>query len=404
MSELINNREFRKKKIREIILALHQGKTVDEVKKQFTEIIRDISPSELSAVEQELIDEGLGVEEVRRLCDVHLAAFKEGLESGTKPELTPGHPVHTFKLENRAIESLIAEIREILNDFLQKPEQHIHKLQEKVNLLMDIEKHYSRKENVLFPFLEKYNITGPSKVMWSHDDEIRALLKEIRRYTAAFKVEDKEIIARKLEEAFEKILAMIAKEENVLFGTALQVLTEDEWFKILQDSAEIGYCLVEPQNLWKPYNLNVTAQAESTGSVLSEKGYLRFPTGVLTPQEIYSIFNHLPVDITFVDKDGLVKFFSSNKDRIFVRSKSIIGRRVENCHPPASVDRVESLVNELASGKKDAESFWLHVGDKYVFITYIAVRNEEREFIGVLEVTQDIKPLRELSGEKRIAD
>lgn len=197
---------------------------------------------------------------------------------------------------------------------------------------------------------------------------------------------------------------MIAKEENVLFKTALKILTEDEWEKIMHDSDEIGYCLIEPQNEWKPVNLNVTASVESIGAVLSDKGYLRFPTGVLTPKEIKLIFNHLPIDITFVDKEGIVKYFSDSKDCIFVRAKSIIGRRVENCHPPASVDVVEKIVEDLASGKKDSESFWLQIKDKFALIKYIAVRDENNEFVGVLEFTQDIKPLREISGEKRIAD
>lgn len=405
MSELINNREYRKTKVKEIIKSLHQGKTVAEVQEEFSEIIKDISPTELSSVEQELMNEGLPVDEVRRLCDVHLEVFRKELEAQRDPQLIPGHPIHTFKLENRAIENLVSEIMDLLTDFWQEPNHSdILKLREKINLLMDVEKHYSRKENVLFPFLEKYEITGPSKIMWSHDDEIRDLLKEVKRLTADYDPDKKQVLASKLETVLEKIVAMIAKEENVLFKTAIQILTEDEWQQILQDSDEIGYCLVEPQNLWKPVNLNVTASVESIDAVLSNKGYLRFPTGVLTPQEINLIFSHLPADLTFVDKNGLVKFFSNNPDRIFVRSKSIIGRKVENCHPPASVDVVEKIVSELASGAKDSESFWLRMGDKFVLIKYIAVRDENNEFVGVLEFTQDINPLRELSGERRIAD
>lgn len=406
LSELINNREFRKKAIKEIILELHNGKAVEEVKRQFDEIIKDVSSVEIAAIEQELINEGLPIEEVRRLCDVHLAIFKDAIKS-EEVELIPGHPVYTFKAENRAIENLVEEVYPLL-DILksasgEEEKQTVLKLREKINLLWDVEKHYSRKENLLFPFLEKYEITGPSKIMWSHDDEIRELLKQVKRTAADYQNANKEHLISSMEEALSKIKEMITKEEKVLFNTALQVLSEDEWYYILQDSAEVGYCLIEPENRWKPVNLNVSARAEST-QMEHSKGYIKFDTGVLTAKEISLIFNHLPVDITYVDKEGLVKYFSANKDRIFVRARSIIGRKVENCHPPASLDVVEKLVEDLASGKKEHEDFWLHLGDKYVYIRYFAVRDENSEFVGVIEVSQDITPIQAITGEKRIAD
>jgi DUF438 domain-containing protein len=404
LSELINNREYRKEKTKEIILELHQGKSVEEVKGKFDEIVKDIAPEELSVIEQELINEGLPVEEVRRLCDVHLEIFKKALEKRTEIELKPGHPIHTFKLENRAIEKLVGETKEVVGDFKNNPSQeNLLKLRDKINFLWDVEKHYSRKENLLFPFLEKYEIVGPSKIMWSHDDEIRDLLKAVKKMSSAYSPEVKSELEEKLELVLTKITDMISKEEKVLFQTALKVLTEDEWYHIMEDSDEIGYCLIEPKNEWRPVNLNVKDSVPGTDADKT-KGYIKFDTGVLTPKEISLIFNHLPVDITFVDKEGIVKYFSANKERIFVRARSIIGRKVENCHPPESVAIVEKLVEDFVSGKKDSEDFWLHMGDKYVYIRYIAVRDEKGEFAGVVEVTQDINPFQAISGEKRIAD
>lgn len=404
MSELINNREYRKEKTKEIILELHQGKSVEEVKGKFDEIVKDIAPEELSAIEQELINEGLPVEEVRRLCDVHLEVFKQALEKRTEVELKPGHPIHTFKLENRAIEKLVRETKDVVEDFKNKPiQENLLKIRDKINFLWDVEKHYSRKENLLFPFLEKYEITGPSKIMWSHDDEIRDLLKEVKKLSASYSQEVKSELEEKLEQVLQKITDMISKEEKVLFQTALKVLTEDEWYHIMDDSDEIGYCLIEPKNEWRPANINVRDSVPGTDSDKA-KGYIKFDTGVLTPKEIGLIFNHLPVDITFVDKEGIVKYFSGNKERIFVRARSIIGRKVENCHPPESVAIVEKLVEDFVSGRKDSEDFWLHLRDKYVYIRYIAVRDEKGEFVGVVEVTQDINPYQAISGEKRIAD
>lgn len=404
MSELINNREYRKRKTKEIILELHEGKTVQEVKGKFDELVKDLAPAELAAIEQELMNEGLPMEDVKRLCDVHLEIFKAALEKTPEPELIPGHPIHTFKLENRAIEKLAEDIKLLLAAFFKDPgNDNVLKLREKLNLLWDLDKHYSRKENLLFPFLEKYEITGPSKIMWSHDDEIRDLLKEIKKLTSEYRPDSIKQIEDTLLLLLKKIIEMISKEEKVLFQTSLKVLTEDEWYRIMQDSDEIGYCLIEPTNEWRPVNINVSSSVNAADAQTS-KGYLRFETGVLSPREISLIFNNLPVDITYVDKEGIVKFFSANKDRIFVRARSIIGRKVENCHPPASVDIVEKLVEDLASGKKDQEDFWLHLGDKYVLIKYIALRDEHGEFLGVVEVSQDIKPLQSITGEKRIAD
>lgn len=403
MSELINNREHRKQQTKAIILELHQGKTVQEVKDKFDELVKDLAPAELAAIEQELMNEGLPMEDVKRLCDVHLEVFRTALEKAPEPELVPGHPIHTFKLENRAVEKLVEDTKTLLDTFKKDPKKdNMLQLREKLNLLGDLDKHYSRKENLLFPFLEKYEITGPSKIMWSHDDEIRALLKEIKKQTSDYTPDNIEQIEETLELLLKKAIEMISKEEKVLFLTSLKVLTEDEWYRIKEDSDEIGYCLIEPKNEWRPVNLNVTENANGIDAQTS-RGYLKFETGVLNPKEINLIFNHLPVDITYVDKEGIVKYFSANKDRIFVRARSIIGRRVENCHPPASVDIVERLVKDLASGKKDQEDFWLHLGDKYVLIKYIALRDDNNEFLGVVEVSQDIQPLLSITGEKRIA-
>lgn len=404
MSELINNRKYRKKKIRELIQAFKEGHELAELKKQFAELAKDIAPIELVAIEQQLINEGLSREDIHNLGGELLEACKDALDKTPEPQLIPGHPIHTFMQENRALEQLIDEVKTALANFLAAPgPENMYPLREKLNLLWDIEKHFSRKENILFPFLEKYEITGPSRIMWTQDDEIRDLLKEVKRITLNFRPELKSQLAEKTETLLRSITAMIAKEENILFKTALKVLTEDEWYKILQDSDEIGYCLIEPEQKWRPFNLNITGSVSGIEAD-SSNASLKFATGVLTAQEINLIFNNLPVDITYVDKEGVVKFFSANKDRIFVRSRSIIGRRVENCHPPASVEIVEKLIDDLASGRKDHEDFWLHLGDKYVFIRYLALRDEKGDFVGVLECTQDIKPLQAVQGEKRIAD
>lgn len=409
MSELINNREYRQKVLKELIKELHKGKSVDEVKPKFEEVFGDVSATEISEVEKALIMEGLPVEEIQRLCDVHAAVFKGSVQdihrpqNVQKPEETPGHPIHTFKLENREIEKLIdSRIRFHIENFNNSDNQdNINVLLEDFKALWEVDKHYLRKENLLFPYLEKYGITAPPKVMWGVDDEIRVKIKDVINALSQYDG-NKEQVVQKANDALNAVTEMIFKEENILIPMTLENLAEDEWLKIEEESDEIGYCLTKPAGKWKPVRQNVEEKIKHEGEQPSNDGYIKFETGILLPEEISAIFNTLPVDITFVGKDGTVRYFSQGKDRIFPRAKTVIGRKVQNCHPPASVHVVEKVVEDLKSGKKDHEDFWIKMKDKYVYIRYFAVRNEKGEYLGVLEFTQDIKPIQEITGEKRL--
>ena len=408
MSEVINNREYRQKVLKELIMELHDGKSVDEVKERFEKLIEGVSASEISEMEQALIMEGMPVEEIQRLCDVHAAVFKGSIEDIHKPQSPaeiPGHPLHTFKRENRALEELIdGKILPLLERFQQDDSaDNVRLLAEAFTALWEIDKHYSRKENLLFPYLEKYGITAPPKVMWGVDDEIRAAIKEVRRALEDYSGGREELV-EKARAAVDRVKEMIYKEENILFPMVTETLAEDEWIRIEEESEEIGYTLTGPQGKWQPARVDVEAKEQARGEQAFDEGYIRFSAGILKPEEINAIFNTLPIDITYVDKEGAVKFFSQGKERIFARPKTIIGRQVSNCHPPASVHIVEAIIEDLRSGKKDHEDFWLQMGDKYVFIRYYAVRNDKGEFLGVMEVTQDIAPLQAISGEKRLVE
>lgn len=409
MTELINNRQYRINLLKQIVLELHQGKSVEEVKEKFREAVKDISHEEVAAMEQALIEEGLPVEEIQKMCDVHASIFKESLDKKPEPEMIPGHPIHTFFQENRALEDLMTkEIRprlEALKSAASREDQEkvVLELLEKYNLLTDIDKHYSRKENLVFPYLEKYGITAPPKVMWGVDDEIRDGIKDVIKTLKNYNEGTRKDIINKIEQNLEQIQEMIYKEEKILFPMAANNLTEDEWYAIYQESDEIGFCLVAPDAKWEPQNINVTEKADVVADPHT-RGSIKFETGILTPKQIELIFNHLPFDITFVDKDDIVKYFSAGPERIFTRTKAVIGRSVQNCHPPASVHIVEKLVQDFKDGKKDVEEFWINMGSKMIHIRYFAVRDENGEFIGTLEVTQDITKIKELEGEKRLVD
>ena len=405
MSEIINNREYRQKELKKLIMELHEGKPIEEVKPKFEKIIEGISVAEISQLEQSLIMEGMPVSEVQRLCDVHAALFKGSIEEihrEVKPEDTPGHPIHTFKLENERIQKFIDTEIQPLIDELKQADSHsvISKLKDKLNTLLEIDKHYSRKENLLFPYLEKYGVTAPTMVMWGVDDEIRDELKDIQKLLSSYQGNREEFI-QKIEEALNKVSEMIFKEEKILFPMALEKLTEDEWANIAEESDEIGYTFVNPERIWKP-GMNKSKEETVEEIQPQQEGVVSFETGTLTFKEINVLLNNLPVDITFVDKDDVVKYFSQGKDRIFTRTKAAIGRNVQNCHPPASVHIVEKILEDFKSGRKEKEEFWIKMGERYVYIRYFALRDENGEYVGTIEVTQDIAPIQKISGEKRL--
>ncbi|HHZ01550.1 MAG TPA: DUF438 domain-containing protein [Tissierellia bacterium] len=396
MSENINNREYRKNVIKEIIRELHEGKTVDEVKQKFEKAFTGVSATEISEAEQALIREGLPISEVQRLCDVHAAVFKGSIEEihrETDPTKIPGHPANVLMLENRKIEKIIEEeINPFLEKFDENSRQNILKGLDSLSII-DI--HYSKKENLLFPYMEKYGMTAPPQVMWGVDDEIRDDLNMLKTdLSQGFYNQE---LKKALQEFLNRVLEMIFKEENIMLPMLLDTMTQDEWKKVADDSSEIGEIL-DSIPVWVP---NQEAKEEYKEDI-KEPGAIVLPTGVFNKEELTYMLNTLPLDITFVGSDDTVRYFSQSSERIFARTKTIIGRNVSNCHPPASVHIVEGIVEDLKSGKKDHEDFWIKMGDKYVYIRYFAVRNDKGEYLGVVEVTQDIKPIQEITGEKRL--
>lgn len=398
MSEQINNRQYRQNVIKELIRELHEGKTVDEVKHKFEQAFAGVSATEISEAEQALINEGLPVEEVQRLCDVHAAVFKGSIEeihASIDVSEIPGHPANVLKVENMYIDVLIDS--KLMPVLVNKSDPNFRKnLDEALKELYQVDIHYAKKENLLFPYLEKYGVTAPPQVMWGVDDEIRDEIKDLRREIQSDKSDVEDIVERGMELA-EKIKDMIFKEENILLPMLVDMLTEDEWKQINEDSFEYGN-LVDNIPEWNPTGeRKKVLKAEE-----SEPDSVTLSTGVLKKNELEALLNTLPFDITFVDKDGLVKYFSQSAERIFARTTTVLGRHVTNCHPPTSVHVVTQIVEDLESGKKDHEDFWIRMGDKYVFIRYFAVRDNDNNFLGVLEVTQNIAPIQEITGEKRL--
>ncbi|MDD4717519.1 MAG: DUF438 domain-containing protein [Eubacteriales bacterium] len=421
MSEFINNREYRQNELKKLIMKLHGGASVEDVREEFATKFGNVAATEIAAMENSLIQEGMPLENIQLLCDVHAAVFKGSVEQihandskdgGTADDNDKGdHPVDVLKKENRLIETMISEkVLPALEDFMNSRTEGdygtAHTLADAVAELSTIDKHYARKEYLIFPVMERNDITAPPQVMWGVDDEIRGKLKGV---LAMLKEPASDVAAVKeaTEEVTTQIIEMIFKEEEIMLPMIADVFTDKDWESVSESSGEFGFMFEEPVKVWKSgavyeESAHGAADESTVAGYMNDGKRVSFDAGSLLPEEINAILNTVPVDMTFVGADDRVKYFTQGKDRIFDRPKTIIGREVKHCHPPKSVHVVEQIVEDLRSGRKDHEDFWINMGGKFVHIRYFAVRGKSGEFLGTLEVSQDIKPLRDLEGEKRL--
>ena len=192
---------------------------------------------------------------------------------------------------------------------------------------------------------------------------------------------------------------MVMKEDEILLPMSMDELTDQEWYDILQQTNEIGYCLFDPTDEWLPQN--VDTMAAGLRNEFSD-GTVRLPSGSFTISELTVLLNALPADITFVDKNDKVKFFSQGTHRIFDRNRAILGRDVRMCHPPHSMHIVDQILNDFKSGKENAAPFWIQMQGKFIYITYLPLRDKDNNYLGTIEFSQDLTSLRALEGEQRL--
>jgi len=409
VSAEINNSVHRQEVLRDLIAKLHSGVSADEVKAQFAKEFDGVGAEEIAAAEKALMESGVKVEEIQSLCDIHASIFKGSIaeihaeKDKTKQE---GHPSWLLREENRAIERLL-ENRVVIHtaQVADGKPTALFLLQEDFELLLQIDRHYSKKENLWFPIMERYGITAPPRVMWGVDDEIRNKIKDIRnslKKLSEMGRPDSHAITTlisTIENVKEQIVEMISKEENILIPMVSEVFSEPDWDQISEGTAEIGYCLLDAHSAALPLAVPV---GENTKPSIMSQGMVQLPTGSFSPEILTAVLNTLPIDITFVDKNDEVLYFSQSSERVFARTTAIIGRKVTNCHPPASMHVVEKILEDFKSGKKNMEEFYIHMKDLYIYIRYFAVRSASGDYLGTLEVTQNIAPIQKITGEKRL--
>jgi hypothetical protein len=405
VSKKIDNSKFRKAKLKELILQLHAGESQDSVQAELVQTLGTIPYGEVVEVEQELLEEGLPQEEVLKLCDVHSAVLQGNVDLSTSKSIPDGHPMDVLLQENKALTTVLAQANARLADLVEIDDAELQTaildLIALFNQLMDVDKHYLRKEYLLFPYLERTGVTGPPKVMWGKHDEIRDLLKGSLEVLKTAGITKEELLASTeivLQPAVQGIADMIVKEEEILFPMLMDALSDADWYEVQQQSLEIGYCLYDPSTEWSPPGI----QTAGPDAIQQQGGRIQLSTGGFSAQELLAILNTLPVDITFVGSDDKVKYFSQSSERIFQRNRAILNRDVRHCHPPASAHIVDKILEDFRSGRQTRAPFWINMGGRMIHIEYFALHSDEGEYLGTLEVSQDLTGYRALEGEQRI--
>lgn len=358
---------------------------------KYEEDINNVTPQEAFEIFYSLIEEGFKASEILVFLDRVINAFYNSLLNHRWEK--PKNDSFLMDLINEN-EGLVEKTNEI-KVLLQEPNLQIKKknLLPKIEELEKFDAHYLKKENILFPYMENVmpKFQGLS-IMWALHDLVRARIKGAIEIIKDDKSSEDQL-NKAIADIFFGMLGLKKKEELILFPAASEALDEDTWKQMYKQSLEYDFPFIE-----RP---DIKIDNEGDFEIL-ENGKFRTETGELNFKEVLMIFNALPVDLTFVDENNKVKYFTSPKDRIFPRSPAVIGRDVNNCHPPDSVHIVEEIVESFRNGQEDSAKFWINMKGKKILIQYFALRDSDGEYKGVLEVSQDITEIKELDGERRL--
>jgi uncharacterized protein len=374
------------------LIAGENGKFLVE---KYRKAIDEVTPYETMLVFDKLIHEGIPFEKVKDFVGKIINVFYKSLAGQEWEKPAGNHFLHYLMLENREAENTMNEIKFVTKRIFLGDDSGIenfkHKLAELIYSLKSYELHYKKKENILFPSIEN---TFPQysclQLMWSFDDDFR---KCIRNFEVLLQQKTilKEDLNKELGRLFFVVLPVIFREEQIIFPVAYKAIPSDKWDEMMHQGIEIGWYGITP-GIIRPH-----PEIKYDTDDIIDLG-----TGTLTPKQLILLFSNLPVDITYVDENDEVQFFSDSTHRIFARSKAIIGRKVQNCHPQESVHIVDEIINAFRTGKRNHADFWIQTTGKFIHIRYFALRSKKGDYQGTLEVSQDVTEIRTLTGENRL--
>lgn len=387
-----NNTENRAELLKKYLKRLGEGESLESVRSDFVEKFSEVDASEIMKAEQELLSEGTPLTEVQKLCDIHAALFhgatiEEKIANAEKAvsgsvdysdkhtkalrlEKIIGHPLYTFTKENETL-------TELLNKYNETKDINV------LAVIRDVSIHYAKKGDLIYPQLNvRHGISGPSDVMWTVDDEIRdefaSLMKEDNH---------NEKWNQRLEAVLKRIEDMIYKEQNILFPNCAVNFTEDEWIGIYHDSKDYAVCFGVENEIWdKAENKSTKAANKSEYS----KEEIVMPGGHMTIEQLTALLNTIPLEISFIDDNNINRFFNEGP-KVFKRPGMAIDREVFSCHPPKIEPMVRAIIEDFRNNKRDSVQVWTEKGGRSMLVTYMAVRDKEENYIGTVELVQDME-------------
>ncbi|EJZ70257.1 DUF438 domain-containing protein [Lachnoanaerobaculum sp. OBRC5-5] len=404
--------------VHEIKSAYDEGKiSLEEARKALKDRVQHLAPYEIAIIEQEMVEETED-ECIKEDIQAMLEVFQDVLVTKDQ-ELPENHPISCYRRENAKMKELLLSVEDLVQYPLIK-----NQWLELYEDLLKFKIHLSRKQNQLYPVLEKKGFTRPTTTMWTLDDFIRDEISEC--YNLLLEDKEEEFIGKQAELVAD-VRDLMDKEENILYPTSLEMINEEEFRYMAEGDREIGfaYISVQADKSGNSASASSSASASTAGAPLSglssapgfaeelagllgkygfnnKEEKLNVTTGQLTLEQINLIYQHMPVDLSYVDENELVCFYTDTKHRVFPRSKNVIGRDVKNCHPKASVHIVEEIIKKFRSGEQDKAEFWINKPDLFIYIVYYAVRDEKGKFRGVLEMMQDCTHIRSLQGSQTL--
>nr|WP_321411593.1 PAS domain-containing protein [uncultured Carboxylicivirga sp.] len=395
MSEFTNTKQQRIKKLLEVSKLILETGNAHSFITENKDFISTVIPTDFITLFDEIIKEGYKMEDIKVLTNKVLNIFHVPIRDYVRVEPKPDSFLGVLEQNNHEMELLLNKVRPVFKEFVKDSSNSDlqKKLTELFTRLEIFAKHYTIKENVLFPIIEE---TWPDyrclKIMWSFHDDIRRNIKAVITQLQEGNI-DLKVFNKCVGDIFFNMHAIKFREERILFPCILSTISESQLEKMNREGFELGYPFIQP-------NLKMDKEVKPD----YEGNLVNLGTGKVSIEQIKLIFNHLPVDITFVDENNKVCYFSTPPKRIFPRTTAIIGREVSNCHPPESVHVVEQIVESFRNGEKDHADFWIKMRGEFILIQYFAVRDESDNYKGVIEVSQEISGIKALEGEKRLLD
>ncbi len=376
--------------------------SLEEAREQMKTKVGKIRPYHLAFIEQNM--KSREDDECIRADMRKIIELVEGFMDYSRPDVPEDHPLSHYYKENDEMRRLLLAVEDLIQYPMIK-----NQWLELYDQIRQYPIHYQRKQNQLYPLLEKKGFDRPTTTMWNFDDIIRDEIKESLRLLEA---NDEEAFIAAQSELIANARDLMEKEETILYPTSYALISAEEFEDMKAGDQEIGFAFFTVDTPSSPNTHHSTPKegfAEDLQALLCKYGYSAGPqqeldvaTGKLTLEQINLIYQHLPIDISFVDENELVKFYSDTDHRIFPRSKNVIGRQVSNCHPRKSVHIVEEIVAKFRSGEQDKAEFWINKPEVFLYIVYFAVRDKQGRFRGVLEMMQDCTHIRELTGSQTL--